>query len=382
MSSGRSPTPIWRSISSRRRAAGCPAALLHPRRRARAARRDRSRDGRPHGGDRDGAGGRRRRRGLRGPGTARAARGRSRGPGARRRRARAAQALVEEAGLGDYSTSALVHAATARVALHEGRHEDARAALARAHRLRPLLDHGLPWLTVQVGLELTRAHLALADAGAARTVLAETEQVLELRPRHGLAGRGCARAARARRGDLRAGRRLGDEPDRRGAAAASVPRHPSHVPGDREPGCSSRATPSRPRRSRSTASSASRRAARRSSAPSRSGSWRARSIRRRRISPWKDDAPAGRSRSHVASAWTSTRSTCAGSPSTTRRSSRRSRWKAARSRRRSSTSGPRHCARRRDDRRRRGAFLVPARRGARARGRGDERRDRRHASRR
>ena len=59
----------------------------------------------------------------------------------------------------------------ARVALHEGRQADARAALARAHRLRPLLDHGLPWLTVQVGLELTRAHLALGEAEAARTVL-------------------------------------------------------------------------------------------------------------------------------------------------------------------------------------------------------------------
>jgi LuxR family maltose regulon positive regulatory protein len=102
------------------------------------------------------------------------------------RRARAAQTLVDEAGLGDYSASALAHVATARVALHEARPEDARAALTRAHRLRPLLDHGLPWMTIQVGLELTRAHLALADAGAARTVLTETEQVLELRPHMGL----------------------------------------------------------------------------------------------------------------------------------------------------------------------------------------------------
>ena len=97
-------------------------------------------------------------------------------------RARAAQAIVDEKGLGDYASSALVHAATARVALQEGRHDEARAALARAHRLRPLLDHGLPWLTVEVGLELTRAHLALAEAGAARTILAETERVLEIRP--------------------------------------------------------------------------------------------------------------------------------------------------------------------------------------------------------
>ena len=100
-------------------------------------------------------------------------------------RARAAKALVEEKGLGDYSTSALAHVATARVALHEARYDDARAAVARTHRLRPLLDHGLPWLTIQVGLELARAHLALAEPGAARTILNETERVLELRPHMG-----------------------------------------------------------------------------------------------------------------------------------------------------------------------------------------------------
>ena len=93
-----------------------------------------------------------------------------------------AQAVVDEAGLGDYSSSAIAHVATARVALHEARPEQARAALARAHRLRPLLDHGIPWLTIEVGLELTRAHLALGEASAARTILEETERVLELRP--------------------------------------------------------------------------------------------------------------------------------------------------------------------------------------------------------
>ena len=98
---------------------------------------------------------------------------------------REAQAGVDKWGLGDYSTSALVHATTARIALHESRTEDARTALMRAHRLRPLLDHGVPWLSIAVGLELTRAHLTLADAGAARTVFAETERVLELRPHMG-----------------------------------------------------------------------------------------------------------------------------------------------------------------------------------------------------
>jgi LuxR family maltose regulon positive regulatory protein len=100
--------------------------------------------------------------------------------------AAAGEALVKEAGLGDYSSSALVHVATARVALHEGRQEDARAVLAAAHRLRPVLDYGLPWLTMQVGIELARAHLALAEPGPARTVLSEVERVLELRPQMGI----------------------------------------------------------------------------------------------------------------------------------------------------------------------------------------------------
>jgi LuxR family maltose regulon positive regulatory protein len=98
------------------------------------------------------------------------------------RHAREARALVVETGLGEYSTSAIAHVAVARVALHEGRHADARAAAARAHRLRPLLDHGVPWLTVQVGLELTRVHLALTEVAAARTIFTETEAVLERRP--------------------------------------------------------------------------------------------------------------------------------------------------------------------------------------------------------
>ncbi len=102
--------------------------------------------------------------------------------GEARQHAQAARTLVEDSGLGDYSSSAIAHVVTARVALHEARHEDARVALACAHRLRPMLDHGIPWLTVQVGLELTRAHLTLAEPGAARTILTETERVLELRP--------------------------------------------------------------------------------------------------------------------------------------------------------------------------------------------------------
>jgi len=102
------------------------------------------------------------------------------------RHASAGEAMVKEAGLVDYSSSALVYVATARVALHEGRQEDARSALTAAHRLRPLLDHGVPWMTLQVGIELACAHLALAEPGPARTVLGEAEQALQHRPQLGI----------------------------------------------------------------------------------------------------------------------------------------------------------------------------------------------------
>ena len=210
-------------------------------------------------------------------------------------RARAAQATIDEKGLGDYASTAVVHAATARVALHEARHAEARAALARAHRLRPMLDHGMPWMAVEVGLELTRAHLALAEAAAARTVLAETERVLELRPDLGT----LVEEARELRD------RVAASSAPAGAWAMSLtaaelrllPYLATHLTfPEIAAGCSSPATRRRPKRSRSTASSVSRRAVRRSSAPSRSGSWRTRSTRRGQISSRKYDAPAGRGR--------------------------------------------------------------------------------------
>ena len=96
-----------------------------------------------------------------------------------------AVAIVEQAGLEGYIASGLARAAAARVALHHGDAKQAREDVARIHRLRPLLNHGLPWLSVQLGLELTRLHLALGEAGTAGTVLNEAEQILRVRPRLG-----------------------------------------------------------------------------------------------------------------------------------------------------------------------------------------------------
>jgi len=57
----------------------------------------------------------------------------------------------------------------------------ARRELVRAQRLRPLLTYAIPHLAVQVRIELTRVHLALADTAAARTLMLEVDELLRRR---------------------------------------------------------------------------------------------------------------------------------------------------------------------------------------------------------
>jgi LuxR family transcriptional regulator, maltose regulon positive regulatory protein len=85
-----------------------------------------------------------------------------------------------------YPSGALLHAVTARLAIHRGDAARARDDLARAQRLRPLLTWALPHLAVQVRLEMARTYLALTDAPAARTMLWEVDDLLSRRPRLGL----------------------------------------------------------------------------------------------------------------------------------------------------------------------------------------------------
>ena len=91
---------------------------------------------------------------------------------------------VEETGLGHYAgrhraCGGGTRRPSRRTAGRCPRDIVARPPPAAPARPRP------PWLSIQVGLELTRAHLALGEAAAARTVLTETEQVLERRPHVG-----------------------------------------------------------------------------------------------------------------------------------------------------------------------------------------------------
>jgi LuxR family maltose regulon positive regulatory protein len=99
---------------------------------------------------------------------------------------REARAAVDEGGLGDHPTSAIALAASARAELRTGSWEQARFDLERASRLRGLLAHVLPWLSLQTRLELARAQLALSDASGARVLLSEADEIRRRRPALGV----------------------------------------------------------------------------------------------------------------------------------------------------------------------------------------------------
>ena len=77
---------------------------------------------------------------------------------------------------------ALAHAVAARALLRHGRWDEARHALEAAEALAGSLSHALPWLAVQVRVELGAAHVTLRDRSAAAAQLAECERILALRP--------------------------------------------------------------------------------------------------------------------------------------------------------------------------------------------------------
>jgi LuxR family maltose regulon positive regulatory protein len=100
-----------------------------------------------------------------------------------------ARSVISRAHLEECVTSLVLYAAGARVAIHQGSLDQAEQDLARARQLRPQATHALPYYSVQARLELARAHLALADMGAAQGVLREVEDLLRWRPDLGTLGR-------------------------------------------------------------------------------------------------------------------------------------------------------------------------------------------------
>ena len=84
-----------------------------------------------------------------------------------------------------YIASVLTHTARARVSLHHGDVSDAKASLAKAQLLRPILTHAMPWYSVHCLLELARAYVAMSDADGARAVLSQADEIIRKRPNLG-----------------------------------------------------------------------------------------------------------------------------------------------------------------------------------------------------
>jgi LuxR family maltose regulon positive regulatory protein len=89
---------------------------------------------------------------------------------------------------GVFDTSApcaIEFAASARSHLRRGDWEGARVLLERACLLTPRLTDAIPWLSVQVRLELGRTFVALRDIPSARSLLDEIDEILVSRPKLG-----------------------------------------------------------------------------------------------------------------------------------------------------------------------------------------------------
>jgi LuxR family maltose regulon positive regulatory protein len=80
-----------------------------------------------------------------------------------------------------YVARSVDFAATARTMLRHGRWNEARAALTAGQELAPFLD-ALPWLAVQVRLELARGFVTVRDAGAGQEQLDEALALLRRSP--------------------------------------------------------------------------------------------------------------------------------------------------------------------------------------------------------
>jgi LuxR family transcriptional regulator, maltose regulon positive regulatory protein len=92
--------------------------------------------------------------------------------------ATSARTVVQESHLEDYPSSALTYAASARSAVQRSDWVRARTDVERTNRLLPMLTSALPWLSVQVRLQIARTQLELSAHDAASAVLTEAEALL------------------------------------------------------------------------------------------------------------------------------------------------------------------------------------------------------------
>jgi LuxR family maltose regulon positive regulatory protein len=90
--------------------------------------------------------------------------------------------LVRTAGIEEYIESALVFALAARVATRAGDHARATEHLTQVNRIRPRLNHAIPYQAALTLIHAGYAYLEMGDAGGARAVTRELRDVLLHRP--------------------------------------------------------------------------------------------------------------------------------------------------------------------------------------------------------
>jgi LuxR family maltose regulon positive regulatory protein len=96
--------------------------------------------------------------------------------------AREGHDALDQARLGDVVTTLLVHAVSARVAVHRGDMTRGRQELVHALLVRPQVSHALPSVAVGALLELGRTYLAIGDPAGARSAVSKAEEVVRRRP--------------------------------------------------------------------------------------------------------------------------------------------------------------------------------------------------------
>jgi len=93
-----------------------------------------------------------------------------------------ARSIARSSRIEEYSTTALVYAAAARLALHDGEAQAAREHLLHAQRLRGQLTRAVPHIAVQARIELAHSYVGLGEIAGARTLLWEIDELLRERP--------------------------------------------------------------------------------------------------------------------------------------------------------------------------------------------------------
>ena len=93
-----------------------------------------------------------------------------------------ARTLMEAAQAQDFLTMASVHATVSLALAHERRAAEAEREAAHALRLLAAVAPIAPWLDVHTRAVLARTRLLLGDAAAARMLLSEAQQVVDLVP--------------------------------------------------------------------------------------------------------------------------------------------------------------------------------------------------------